>query len=311
MISVCVPVFNSCIDDLVKALHYQKVKLRYQVEILVIDDASDERYRLHNRELLKYIDNYIELDENIGRSRIRNLFVKYATGQYLLFIDSDSVVDSSDFLHDYFDVLKTNEGKVLVGGSAYSNVKPVKNRMLRWEYGRKVESRPASIRNRAPYKSFITKNVLIPLKVLDKVRFDETLTGYGHEDTLMGYRLKKAGVGILHIDNHVINRELDTNKEFLNKSREAVGSLFTILYIVNGAPDFIDDVKLLVWVRKLHKLKLVEIVKGVLDIFNPFVEQALKKGVPSLFLFNLFKLRHALKTCREKEAGKYFGNYLS
>ncbi len=308
MISVCVPVFNSHIDDLVKALHYQKVKLKYQVEILVIDDASGEEYRLHNRELSKYIDNYIELDKNIGRSRIRNLFAKYASGQYLLFIDSDSVVDSSDFLRDYFHVLKLNEGKVVVGGSAYSGVKPEKSKMLRWEYGRKVESRPASIRNKDPYRSFITKNVLIPLKVFDKVRFDETLTGYGHEDTLMGYRLKKAGAGILHIDNYVINRELDTNEEFLTKSREAVESLFTILNIVNGAPDFIDDVKLLIWVRKLYKMKLVEPVKGVLNIFNPFIEYALRNGVSSLFLFSLFKLHHALEICAGTKAEKYFRN---
>ena len=306
MLSVCIPVYNARIDTLIKALHYQKLKLKYQVEIVVIDDASAEQYRINNRLLSKYIDKYIELDKNIGRSKIRNLFIQYASNQYLLFIDSDSVIDNSDFLKKYINVLKENRNKVIVGGSSYSDEKPDKNKMLRWEYGKKTESQPAKRRNKEPYRSFKTNNVIIPANILNQIPFEEKLTGYGHEDTLMGYRLKKVGVGIIHIDNYVINKELDTNEEFLNKSKEAVKSLFQALEITGGDPEFIKDVKLLRWVSELHKTKLSVIVLLMLKVADLFIEFFLKNGMPSVFLLNLVKLYHALNLSLKPEYSVFF-----
>lgn len=308
MLSVCIPVFNNPVGSLVKALYFQKTRLKYLVEIIVIDDASEMDFKMENRELGKYVDKYIELDENTGRSGIRNLFLKYVTKPNVLFIDSDSVIDNLDFLQTYIETIKKKNGSVIVGGNAYAEKKPEKNKILRWKYGREVESKPAAVRNEDPYKSFISKNFVIPRETLKKIPFEESLTGYGHEDTLMGYRLKKEGVEVFHIDNYVVNNELDTNEEYLEKSREAVKSLFVILDIVKGDPDFIGDVKLLVWVRKMYQMKLFNTVKGVLNILNPFIVFALKNGLPSIFLFNLFKLYHALNICSASGAGKYFRN---
>ncbi len=306
MISVCIPVYNSYINELIKALYYQKVNTKYQVEIVVIDDASGDKYKQENRKLAKYIDNYIELSENIGRAKIRNLFIQYTAYPNLLFIDCDSGIGNSDFLKKYLETVKANSGKVIVGGSIYSGIKPEKNKLLRWKYGHKIESKPASIRNKNPYRSFKTNNVIIPGRVLRRLPFNESLRGYGHEDTLMGFALKKAGKEILHIDNSVINTELDTNEEFLNKSKEAVKSLFQALELTGGDKAFIEDVKLLSKVRELYEMKLASTVRGVLNIVDPFIGFYLKNGLPSLFLFNLFKLHHALKVCSETGAEKYF-----
>jgi hypothetical protein len=299
-------VYNARIDALIKALHYQKQKLKYQVEIVVIDDASAGEYRKNNRLLSKYIDKYIELDKNVGRSRIRNLFRLHVSGQYLLFIDSDSVIDNSDFLKNYFEALKENRSKVIVGGSSYFDKKPDKNKTLRWEYGRKIESQAAERRNVNRYRSFISKNFLVPYDDFQRLSFEESLTGYGHEDTLMGYRLKKAGVGIIHIDNYVINKDLDSNEEFLNKSKEAVKSLFKALGITGGDPEFIKDVKLLMWVSGLYKTKLNMIVWVVLNVADPFIEFFLKNGLPSVFLLNLVKLYHALNLSLKPEYSVFF-----
>jgi glycosyltransferase involved in cell wall biosynthesis len=306
MLSVCIPVYNARIDALIKALHYQKQKLKYQVEIVVIDDASAGEYRKNNRLLSKYIDKYIELDENVGRSRIRNLFRLHVSGQYLLFIDSDSVIDNSDFLKKDLEILEKHEGEVIVGGSSYSVQEPDKTKILRWKYGREVESQKAERRNINPFASFKTNNVLIPKEILKETPFEEAITGYGHEDTLMGYKLKKAGVGIIHIDNYVINKELDSNEEFLNKSKEAVKSLFKALGITGGDPEFIKDVKLLMWVSGLYKTKLNMIVWVVLNVADPFIEFFLKNGLPSVFLLNLVKLYHALNLSLKPEYSVFF-----
>ena len=306
MLSVCIPVYNSKIDDLIKALHYQQKQVKNNVEIIVIDDASNEKFKLHNRKFFNYVDKYVELPENVGRSRIRNMFLKYVSTPNMLFIDSDSCIDNSEYLKKYLKVLEKYKGKVIVGGSSYFEQKPDKNKILRWKYGREVESQKAERRNINPFVSFKTNNVLIPKEILKKTPFEEYVTGYGHEDTLMGFRLKKAGVGIVHIDNYVINKDLDTNEEFLAKSKEAVDSLFQILQIVDGDKEFIDDVKLLAWVRKLYVMKLSGTAKGVLNILGPFVEFALKKGIPSILLFNVFKLKQALDVCYATGACKYF-----
>ena len=306
MLSVCIPVFNTNIEQLIKALYFQKSKLKYIVEIIVIDDASEASFKEQNRDLGKYIDRYVELDENIGRARIRNLFLNYATKPNLLFIDSDAIIDNSGFLGLYIESLKTHDESVIMGGGIYSEQKPNRDRLLRWRYGSEVESKPAEIRRENPYKSFITKNFIIPREVLRRIPFNESVTGYGHEDTLMGYELKKANVRIKHIDNGVVNNDLDTNEEFLCKSSEAVKSLFKVLTIVDGDAEFINDIRLLVTVRKLYKVKLHTPVYYALNLFLPAMKFYMLKIWPGLFTFSLYKLFYALKYCVVTDSRKYF-----
>ncbi len=306
MLSVCIPVFNSNVEQLVKTLCFQKSKLKHIVEIIIIDDASDVSFKEQNRTLGKYIDRYVELDENVGRARIRNLFLNYATKPNLLFIDSDAIIDNSGFLGLYIESLKNNPGSVIMGGGIYSDTKPCKNKLLRWRYGHKTESKSAVVRSRTPYKSFITKNFIIPKETLQRVPFNESLSGYGHEDTLMGYNLKRAEINIVNIDNGVVNEDLDTNEEFLFKSAEAVKSLFKVLDIVNGDPDFISDIRLLVTVQKLYKIKLQAPVYYTLRLILPLIKFYMLKILPDLFLFNLYKLYYALKYSLVKDSRKCF-----
>jgi len=306
MLSVCIPVFNSNVEQLVKALYFQKTKLKHIVEIVIIDDASDMSFKEQNRKLRKYIDQYVELDENIGRARIRNLFLNYATKPNLHFIDSDSIINNSDFLGLYIEILKSKEKQVIVGGSVYSKVKPSRNKSLRWRYGHNVESRIADIRNVTPYSSFKTNNFIIPKEILQQIPFNESITGYGHEDTLMGYELKIAKVKIVHIDNGVVNDDLDTNEEFLFKSAEAIKSLFKVFDIVNGDVEFINDVRLLAVVDKLYRVNLHKPVYYILKLFLPLIKFYILRIWPGLFSFNMYKLCYALEYSVIMGSEKYF-----
>jgi len=60
-------------------------------------------------------------------------------------------------------------------------------------------------RNKHPHRGFSTFNVLFEKSVFSKIRFNEELKQYGHEDTLLGFQLKKAGIDILHIDNGLMH----------------------------------------------------------------------------------------------------------
>ncbi len=57
------------------------------------------------------------LPKNVGRARIRNLFLKYAKGQYLLFLDSDGEIISNQFIQNYQKFITENkDAKVVYGG---------------------------------------------------------------------------------------------------------------------------------------------------------------------------------------------------
>ncbi len=298
MISVCIPVYNKELGDLIQDLYALKKNVDQDTEIIVIDDASEEGYRHDNRKHKKFIDHYVELQENVGRAEIRNHFLQYASNPYLLFIDGDSRIIDRSFLRKYLDLLKGEKAAgVIVGGSVYPAGKPEKDKRLRWKYGTKVESRPAVIRNRRPWASFKTNNVIIPADVLKEIPFDASLKGYGHEDTLMGYRLKKAGVKVYHVDNAVLNSEPDTNEEFLKKSEEAVVSLFRVLDLVEGDPLFVEDVRLLVWVKRLAGIRMAGVVGRLLSVSGSLLRFFLQRGIPSLLLLDLYKLHLALTRC--------------
>lgn len=47
-----------------------------------------------NRTLESKQVKYIELKKNIGRAKIRNLFIEYTTNPYLLFLDCDTKIIS-------------------------------------------------------------------------------------------------------------------------------------------------------------------------------------------------------------------------
>ena len=94
-LSIIVPVYNSgaYLEDCLNSLVLQDV-LDFEV-IIVDDNSSDNSLDIIKKycELLPDIFKYIHLDENKGVSVARNIGLKYASGEYIGFVDSD------DFIH--------------------------------------------------------------------------------------------------------------------------------------------------------------------------------------------------------------------
>lgn len=94
-LSIIVPVYNSgaYLEDCLNSLVLQDV-LDFEV-IIVDDNSSDNSLDIIKKycELLPDIFKYIHLDENKGVSVARNIGLKYASGEYIGFVDSD------DFVH--------------------------------------------------------------------------------------------------------------------------------------------------------------------------------------------------------------------
>ena len=228
MISICIPTYNFNVIPLVDELLLLSAEAG--CEIILIDDASEAKYIEANNVLGDRV-RMILLEENIGRSKIRNLFLKHAEFDHLLFLDCDSLVNNSDFIANYVNAIQNENGteQVVCGGRVYPETAPSSEHLLRWRYGIESESKPAQIRNQYPYRSFMTNNFLIQKVTLEKIRFDESLTLYGHEDTLFGYELKNNAIPIVHIENPVLNGHLETNAEYIVKTKDGVHNLIQIL----------------------------------------------------------------------------------
>jgi len=289
MLSVCIPVFNTDVTCLVDVLVRQKEKLNYPVEIILIDDFSDEHYRKINISTENKV-KLILLDKNIGRSGIRNLFLQYAKSEYLLFVDNDSIVSTDNFLSEYVSLIKCGDVEVACGGREYEGLRPSRDKMLRWKYGIKNESKPVEIRRKNPFRSFMTNNFLIKRNILEEIPFDERISGYGHEDTLFGFHLKREGVKIRHIHNPVLSGGLDDNEEFLRKTEQGILNLIKVLGYADHDPGFIEDVTLLRVYYKLSSYRLIWIVNILFRLTKPVIKRILLRGVASMRLFGFYKL---------------------
>ena len=234
MLSVLIPTYNTNLHPLVSELQAQLIESQIDYEIIISDDASsDMSVRSHNS-LLAEQDNvqYIQYEQNIGRSKIRNSLADAAKYPTLLFMDCDARVKSSDYISNYLHFLneKNLQGTdfVVLGGLSYRELRPEKTKLLRYRYGVKREVRPAYERNRDPYRAFTPFNMLIAKSVFEKCRFEESLKQYGYEDTFFGIELKKCGIPVYHIDNELYHEGIDTNELLLDKVAAGVANLVNL-----------------------------------------------------------------------------------
>lgn len=289
MLSVCIPVFNYNISPLIEELYAQLKSVNFPFEIIVIDDASEVEYRkLNEASVLK--TSYFLLDVNIGRAKIRNKFVDIAQYDYLLFIDNDSRIFSENFIQNYVDAINWGEIQIIFGGRVFGKKPSKRDEILRWKYGVKIESKTAEIRNLSPNKSFMTNNFIIHRSIFEKVKFNEQLVEYGHEDTLFGYELRKKGFTIKHIDNPVLNGDYESNDRYLIKTEKALLNLNYMLEYTKNDQEFINDVNLLVFQHKLVSLKIAWVVRCVFILKRSFIRYLLSKGFANMTLFSFYKL---------------------
>jgi glycosyltransferase involved in cell wall biosynthesis len=290
MLSVLIPVYNFNVYELVETLSNQADKMDRPFEIVVIDDASIPEYRKCNRGIksLKGV-TYIEEKENLGRSKIRNKLADIARYDNLLYLDCDSLITNDDFIKNY--ILHINEDGVIYGGRQYYHDVPADTRYkLHWLHGVYREEIPVKVRSHEPNKSFMTNNFMISRAAIDKVRFNEKIRGYGHEDTLFGYDLAKCNIAISHIDNPVIHMGLESSEEFLRKTREGIKNLKRIMKINGNEKRLVHDITLLAYYKKLRVLGMDNVFRYIYEKFELQLRKNLMSENPNLIVFDLYKL---------------------
>ncbi|MCX6325232.1 MAG: glycosyltransferase family A protein [Bacteroidia bacterium] len=245
-ISLLIPVYDYDIIALVHSMKSAMGKVPEFCEILIGDDGSSPEYMEKYRSLEGDGVKVITSEKNIGRAAIRNRLALEAKGDFLLFIDADAMLPGTAEAYLLRWLPMMTFYRVLCGGTLYYDSAPGDpDKLLRWKYGKRKEQRKAAERNKHPHAGFSTFNVLIDKTVFSKIRFNEELKQYGHEDTLLGYQLKKAGINIFHIDNGLIHEGLESNKDFLNKTKLGIENLSKLYDNVTDKKAFSETVRIL------------------------------------------------------------------
>ncbi len=290
MLSILIPTYNHVCLGLVREVVGQASQAGYDYEVIVGDDGSTNLRMVAENSKIDDIDGcrLIVTGKNIGIARMRNMLMNESKGDYMLFLDSDVMPASKDFLQKYVDATKSKTD-VVVGGIMYrqdGSISP-----LRLKYGIEREQSTAAQRKLRGY-SFISSAFMLSRKVAEAIRFDESFDRYGHEDTLFGVSLKLAGMQITHIDAPVFHDNTDTSEEFVEKTRVAIQSL------IMHYDELRDYSRLAQIYEKTKKLHLTHVIGMVYKYFRRQMEKNLLSAKPSLRILDMYKLSYMCRINR-------------
>lgn len=313
-ISIIVPIYNvekqlrRCIDSLLK-----QDSEELQTEIILVNDGStDNSGNIAKEYASKYKDKIIYLEkENGGLSDARNYGMKYATGEYIAFVDSDDYVDEqlyvklSKYMKDQYDLIKIRiaivdeEGNILDSKNGPEFYEKTGEEAFEILYKSDVMTEVAWS---YIYKtSFVKENNfefakglyhedfgLVPLVILKAQKVASTNIGtYNYVQTqnsiTRGKSSKKVKMAkdlLKHYDN-MINKIANYN--ISKRSKENIKIYYTNCIILNTNNLQGNDRK--EYIKEIRKRKMTRNIKG------RNIKQLLKKAILAMNIEWYLKLR--------------------
>src|SRR5579883_484417 len=197
-LSVVIPTFNrlDTLRHVVPSLLAQSVE-QSGYELLICDSNSNDgtaeylaRVALEHPSVRHLPGAYS------GRAMARNAGIRAARGQVILFNDSDIIADRG-LLQAHLEHHRAQRRIAVVGWEV--QVKSLEDYERQRDRPALRRSLHPPSRKRLSWLYFLTGNASVRRDdALEVGAFDETFTGYGHEDLEFGYRLQKAGIRILY-----------------------------------------------------------------------------------------------------------------
>ena len=195
LFSVIIPTYNRprILQRTLDCLEAQQCNFPF--EVIVVDDYTenvlpDLGFGKGKRQNWKLIRN----GANLGRAAARNVGIRAAKGEYILFLDDD-IWAEPQLLQAHYDRQKEIGGGAVVGAVPVAKEVPddLPNEYYR-RWMQRLNEKMLAIKNNLSYNYFFTGNVSIKTSILKRIGlFDEAFGGYSSEDTEMGYRLIKSG----------------------------------------------------------------------------------------------------------------------
>lgn len=203
-LTIVIPTFNR--EELLsRVLHSYLAQSAVQSirELIVVDDGSTDNTAAMVEEVggrTPFEIRYIRQDKK-GPAAARNLGIRAARGNLILFTDSD-VVPDRDLVRQHLDWhAKNPEVATAILGYVTWPDTPPPTPFMKWygEYGALFGYRFLRHGRRASFGYFYTCNVSLKTEFLkNNGQFDEEFKLAAYEDTELGYRLQSAGMSLLY-----------------------------------------------------------------------------------------------------------------
>lgn len=202
-ISVVIPTFNriDTLEYVIPSLLASELDL-HRYEIIVADSMSTDGTAEYLAGISRSFPNVRHIPgPYTGRAGARNAGISASNGVLVLFTDAD-IIASPDLLNSHLQrhAFSATAGKrrVAVVGKEIQVHSLAEYQHLRDNPEARRPLHPDS-RKRVDWLYFLTGNASVRREELEAMSgFDESFTGYGHEDLELGYRLKRAGVELLY-----------------------------------------------------------------------------------------------------------------
>lgn len=221
MISVVIPVFRNATSalDLIHSLQLQELPSDRSLEIVVVDDGSDDGSANLLRQCESEQTRLVILPRNMGRSIARNAGAALARGEFLVFIDCDCRPVGSHFLAAHLRLLC--DDFIATCGPVTGN-----NHGFWSRYQRDASARRA--RQHAQGSTFAgsTQNFAVQTKIFRQSGgFDTRYSAYGFEDRDLFVRLSQIGdlgwcadATVMHLDQLTLSNVLEKMHHAAGKS---------------------------------------------------------------------------------------------
>jgi glycosyltransferase involved in cell wall biosynthesis len=299
MLSILIPTYNYNVYPLVTELKSQCDALNIFYEILIQDDCSTNSENINqNRKIEDFTDCAIFYNKvNVGRAENRNILVKKAKFDWIIFLDCDMFPFDSNFIVNYLTAIQSNTASFYFGGIIYKNETPKEDEFLRWIYGNKREAIPVEIRQKNKYKYALTSNILVKKSILITTPFNSLLTKYGFEDLVLILELQKLNIDIQHINNPLYHLNLEKSIVFIDKHHASLENLKLLLdsKIIKSKATKMSFLK-----QKISFFPLNFIIVTTFKLFKNQMIKNLTSKKPKLFLFDFYRLGYFLNLYHSK-----------
>ncbi|MGZ3509944.1 MAG: glycosyltransferase family 2 protein [Vulcanimicrobiaceae bacterium] len=203
-ISVVIPTYNrlDTLRHVIPTLLAQDMPAE-QFELLVCDSQSSDGTAEYLAAVHAEHPNVRHLPgPYTGRADARNAGIRNASGEVVLFNDAD-ILASPDLLSQHLRHHHAQTSIAVVGWEV--QVRDLDDYAYKRDHPQERGSLHPPARKTLSWLYFLTGNASVRREDLLRVGcFDESFTGYGHEDLELGYRLQHAGLRILY-EPHAVN----------------------------------------------------------------------------------------------------------
>lgn len=298
-ISVIIPVFNAenSIENVIKSIINQDIGFE-NIELIIVDDNSTDDTRCIVK---KYSDQYdniklIKFDKNSGApGKPRNIGIKHATADYIIFADADDKYLKNAFKRYYDVITKENSDFVMSSHFWDLNGKFVKINILHDEDDKNLQNN--DIVNINPWESQKSFNKLAynHFSPWGKIYKKETLLknkihfleANACEDTFFYFCLLKYSkkVTLLPNDELYVYTVEDDSRSFIHTH-----DLKKFYYFLNGFSQVYDVIKEF---QYDISIPLIDNINSLLLIFSNVDKKDKKEAVLSLYEFekNIGKIK--------------------